>query len=77
MCAVVAQCNGSYLETKLKLLMPLAVLLSLVGCADSQTLKIHNPEIYATQQTAVDNDGVSLALPTAKHWSEGTGRMID
>ena len=77
MCAVVAQCNGSYLETKLKLLMPLAVLLPLVGCADSQTLKIHNPEIYATQQPLVDDNGVPLALPTAKHWAEGTGRMID
>lgn len=57
--------------------MPLAVVLALVGCADSQTLKIHNPEIYATQQTAVDDNGVSLALPTAKHWAEGTGRMVD
>ena len=61
----------------MKLLIPLAVVLALVGCADSQTLKIHNPEIYATQQPLVDDNGVPLALPTAKHWSEGTGRMID
>lgn len=64
------------LETKLKLLITLAVVLALVGCADSQTLKIHNPEIYATQQPLVDDDGIPLALPV-KHWAEGTGRMVD
>ena len=56
--------------------MTLAVVLALVGCADSQTLKIHNPEIYATQQPLVDDDGIPLALPV-KHWAEGTGRMVD
>ncbi|QIL78578.1 hypothetical protein G7047_00570 [Diaphorobacter sp. HDW4A] len=54
----------------------LFVALSLVGCAGSPTLEIHNPEIFATQQPLVDDDGIPLALPV-KHWAEGNSRMVD
>lgn len=73
----------------MKTILSLALIALVSACSTAQPLAqtpsytIHNPDIYATQPPLVDDNGVSLAIPTtvgAKGPAEmamGTGRMAD
>lgn len=74
----VAWCPARHGEQKLRQLGFLVAVLALSGCASSPSYTIHNPDIYATAQPLVDDDGIPLALPTtSQHWTHGNSRMAD
>lgn len=70
----------------MKALVALYSILTLAACTTSQKLAsepsytIQNPDIYATVQPVVDDNGVPLALPAPKEafpWASGTKGIAD
>lgn len=73
----------------MKTLFAIATVAILSACSTAQPLAqtpsytIHNPDIYATQQPLVDDEGIPLALPTSVEakgpaaMARGTFRMAD
>ncbi len=72
----------------MKTILSLALVALVSACSTAQPLAqtpsytIHNPDIYATQQPLVDDNGVPLALPTTvgkgpAELAQGKGRMAD
>lgn len=54
--------------------------LSVTGCANAPAYVIHNPDIYASVQPAVDDNGVPLAIPTessSQSWMTGKKGISD
>ena len=54
--------------------------LSVAGCASSPSYIIHNPEIYASVQPEVDDNGVPLAIPiqsSSQSWMTKNSHMAD
>ncbi len=70
----------------MKIIAALALPLILSACSIYQTAAsepsyaIQNPEIYATFQTLVDDDGISLSVPSTSDphpWASGTRGLAD